>query len=1047
MGKSAWLWGKSICLFIRLQLLITVCSKANRLEIWIASQEGLVMVHSKAIHGQVSMLQKLRPANSPVDHLFVGTDNHQYFTVCWDGSKKQFETVQSMVDVTDRHVRDSLSLDRCLVDPTGQHVILELYEGVLSLTRLMNPRKGTSDYLEKPEQVRIAELNIRASTFLYTESKSPKVAFLYEDNYKNRTPRLVTYSLMDEKGQYKDFNADRDRETDFEDIDPGATLLIPVPKGDVEQKRYISRNSSSARPQLGGVIVVGETRCLYLDHEANATVEYALDEASSFVAWAMYDKTRYLVGDELGWLYLLTINTDGAFVDSLDLKKIGETSRATTLVLLGNDLLYIGSHEGDSQLVRVDLMGYSLDVVQTMPNIAPILDFEVMDLGNRSRDAEAVSNDYSTGQARLVTGSGCYKTGTLRSVRSGVGLEDIGLLGEMENVRAMFSLRTTNETYADTLVLSFPTETRILRFDDQGEVEELEQFLGMNTTEGTVLTANIAHGRIIQVTASAVAILDVSSGGTVASWAPSISETITAASTNQNYVLLSIGGNCLVSLDIQGGLTQSARQDLGDSDQVACLFVPSEQNVGVVGFWQNGSVSILELPTLKIVQGETVRDPDSAAVPRSIAMAQILPPNISGPTLLVSMSDGTVVTFTLNASTYALSGKKRIMLGVQHANLQLIPRDDGLCNVFATCENSSLIYGSEGRIIYSAVTAEDAICVCPFNSEAYPDTVVLATAAGVKLSQIDTERRTHVKTLHIGETVRRITYSAEEHLFGLGSVQRDIVKGEETVRSSFRFVDEVAFAELGKPYIFDTADDIEIIECCIRAILPNSYGEPQERFIVGTSYLRDDEAGKAEFNGKIRVFGVNKDRSPSLIMTQGLKSACRCLGVVDGKIFAGLLKTVVVYNYIESSTGSATLEKLATYRCSTCPIDIDVTGNVVAVGDLMKSMTLIEYLPGKDGERGQLKEVARHIQAGFSTAVAHVEGDSYLMSDADGNLTVLRRNVDGVTDTDRHRLEVTSEFRLGEMVNRIRKFDVSAPENALISPKAFMCTVSDTREC
>ena len=59
----------------------------------------------------------------------------------------------------------------------------------------------------------------------------------------------------------------------------------------------------------------------------------------------------------------------------------------------------------------------------------------------------------------------------------------------------------------------------------------------------------------------------------------------------------------------------------------------------------------------------------------------------------------------------------------------------------------------------------------------------------------------------------------------------------------------------------------------------------------------------------------------------------------------------------------------------------------------------------------------------------------------EGNLMVLRQNVNGVTADDRRRLEVTSEMQLGEMVNRIRRINVPTSGNATVVPRAFMGTV------
>lgn len=54
---------------------------------------------------------------------------------------------------------------------------------------------------------------------------------------------------------------------------------------------------------------------------------------------------------------------------------------------------------------------------------------------------------------------------------------------------------------------------------------------------------------------------------------------------------------------------------------------------------------------------------------------------------------------------------------------------------------------------------------------------------------------------------------------------------------------------------------------------------------------------------------------------------------------------------------------------------------------------------------------------------------------------VLNQNVAGVTPDDRRRLEVVSEIRLGEMVNRIRRVEVEESGNAAVVPRAFMGTV------
>lgn len=993
------------------------------------------MAYSKSIYGRISMLQKIQPFGSRTDHLFVGTVRAQYFTVMWNSKTHKLDTMQSFVDVSQEHMRDSESRDRCLVDPTGRLLVMELYEGVLNLVKIVKPRGGKTDYLEKPEQVRISEMKVRASAFLYTDTKQPKLALLYQDAREN--VRLATYRMLDDKGHLaSQFDPKKDRENYLDDLCDGAMHIIPVPKGgDEGSKRYIVRNATMAKANLGGLVVLGETKLTYLDDESKAIVEYALDEAALWAAWEPIDERNYLLGDDYGFLYVLTILVDGATVTGMQVVKLGQVSKPTSLENLGNGAFYVASHEADNQVIRINLESpdHSVTVLQVLPNIAPILDFTVMDMGGR--EGETQLNEYSSGQARLVTGSGGFEGGSLRSVRSGVGLDDIAILAEMEGIRKVFALHSGPSLPNDTLVVSFSTETRFFKFDSQGDIEEVETIRNLSPTAETLLTYNLDNGCILQVTQHEVAIHGKSPGHR---WQPPDGQIITAASGNQNYILLSSNGRTLVTLSVQNNLAEVAFQELGD-DQVACIHVPQVLgDVGVIGLWKSGSVSLLDLKTLNTIVSEDLRRTDGASIPRDIALTQILPPDLSGPTLFVSMEDGIVLSFNVDREDYSLSGRKSIVLGTQQAQLQILPRDDTTFNIFATCEHPSLIYGSEGRTVYSAVTAEDAVTVCSLDSEAYPNSVVVATTNELKLSVIDNERRTHVRTLPIGETVRRIAYSAKEKAFGIGSIKRELTKGEEVVTTSFRIVDEVVFGELGEPYNLPPND--EIIESVIRAELPIRYGDgkPVERFLVGTSFLDGNEANT---RGRLLIFGVNSRRTPYIIATHILKGSCRCLGVLDGKIVAALNKTVAMFKYEETSNTTAKLTKVATYRCATCPIDIDITGNIIAVADIMKSVALVEYTPGATGLPDKLEEVGRHAQQVFATGVAEVDTDTYLESDHDGNLIVLKRNREGVTREDKLRLEVNCEMNLGEMVNRIKRINVETSKDALLIPRAFVGTV------
>jgi len=1008
----------------------------------------LALAYSKVVNGTISILQKLRPKDTDVDLLFIGTDRFEYFTLAWNPRTEQLDTIDPFKDPGERHMRDSQSQDRCLVDPSGRYLAMHLWEGVLTMLRLGN-RKNNAMVLEWMDQVRLSELFIKASTFLYTETGQPKIAFLYQSRADSGDAKLATYPLTtdDRNTAASQFRPDKDRDIDDEIPDSSASMLIPVRKEQEKVKRHNVRNVESAKAHIGGLIVVGETRLLYIDEVTKARVESALKEASIFVAWAEYNVKHYFLADDYGNLHLLTLNTDGVVVTGMDVSYIAKTSRASSLVYLGNELLFVASHYGDSQLYRLDLLNEDatqyVQLVQTISNIGPILDFTIMDMGNRGDEGQ-LGNEYSSGQARIVTCSGVHKDGTLRSVRSGVGLEDVGILADLEHCRGLFSLQSYGSPKTDTLAVSFLTETRVFRFDPHGEVEEVESFAGMAFNHQTLLAMNLSNGQILQVTTATATVLDTESGVTVASWTPAGQSSIVSASANSHSLLLSVDGTELVSLQ-SDDLRVVQSKDISEQDQIACIHVPPQlEDVAVVGFWSSGTVSIIDLNTLEPIHGESLRtSKDDASIPRDLALIQILPPNISGPTLFVAMQDGNVITFNISPD-FSLSGRKRVILGMRQARFHLLPQPDStLHSIFATTEHPSLIYGSEGRIVYSAVTAEEATYICPFDTAAFPDCIVLATDAQLKISQIDRVRRTHERPLPMGEMVRRIAYSPKEKVFGLGCIRRDLAGGEETVQSSFKLVDEIIFDRVGKSFPLGGPSHTELVECVARAELRDSYGNPAERFVVGTSYLPDPDLGpgpSADARGRILVFGVDGERNPYLVLSHELKGACRCLGVMeDGKIVAGLTKTVVVCQYEETSSTTGELSRLASYRPSSYPAEIHVRGNTIAVADLMKSVSLVEYVTGDKGPR--LVERARHFGSVWATAVGHVEGESWLEADAQGNLMVLRQNLEGVTAEDKRRMEVTSEINLGEMVNRIRGVEVETTPGAMIVPRALLGTV------
>ena len=829
------------------------------------------------------MLEKLHPSCSTTDHLFIGTDRYQYFTVSWDATAKQLKTEQSYVDQADKVLRESREGDRCQIDPTGRFMTLELYEGVVtvvpigqttrrsSTTRRDSKQPTEVGLLGYPLQTRIEELLIRSSAFLQvnaTSKEKPRIAYLWDDNQDHPQLKLreLTYTggVGGDQGSVE-LNSIADLRAE---LDLGVSHLIPV------------------SAPYGGFLILGERSIMYVDGTLEQTISKPLDDdATVWTAWEKVDDQRWLLGDDYGRLFFLMIDVTDGKVESWRLDRIpGNISKASVLVYLDGGHVYVGSSSGDSQVVRISEEG--LEVVQTFPNIAPVLDFTIMDLGRGTETGQ--TSEFSSGQARIVTASGAWQDGSIRSVRSGVGMEDLGVIGEISNITDMWALSSTGESdLQDTLLVTLVDETRIFKFSVEAEVEEVDTFLGLEFQGTTLLATNLPGRRLLQVHQDGIILVDLESGMSIARWSTKeASNQITAAAANDDHLVIVEGGRTLITFRISNDLSVICEKTFSSDNQIAGVTLsPAPSKTCIVSFWQNAEVSIFELSSLSPLHTQNLGE-SGVAIPRSVLAANILADG--HPTLFVAMADGNVITFSFDTEKNTLSGFNRIILGSEPVSFKLLPRGSGQSNVFATCEQPSLIYASEGRVIYSAVNTDKASRVCHFNSEAYPGAVAIATPVELKLALIDTERTTQLQTLHVNETVRCVTYATSQKAFGMGCIRRILEGGAEGLLSSFKIADEVTFRELDSYELKDG----ELVECIISTGPPDE-DEPSshgEMFVLGTSVL--EETADDSVRGRILIFEVTRDRKIELVLEHKVKGACRSLAMCEGRIVAGLVKTV-----------------------------------------------------------------------------------------------------------------------------------------------------------
>lgn len=256
--------------------------------------------------------------------------------------------------------------------------------------------------------------------------------------------------------------------------------------------------------------------------------------------------------------------------------------------------------------------------------------------------------------------------------------------------------------------------------------------------------------------------------------------------------------------------------------EVACLDIspyhPQTADTSsyvAVGLWTDISARILTLPDFQPIVKEKL---GIESIPRSILMTSL--EEISY--LFVASGDGQLFSFKFNESTGQLSDRKKISLGTQPIVLQTFKTGDSI-NIFAASDRPTVVYSKNQKLLYSNVNLKVCISHLPnmhylflssleahhipfceqevsymtsFNSESFPNSIVLNTDESTIIGKIDQIQKLHVSKISLDkEMARRIAYQESSRTFGIitTKIHIDANTGEEQALGFFRILDDRLF--------------------------------------------------------------------------------------------------------------------------------------------------------------------------------------------------------------------------------------------------------------
>jgi DNA damage-binding protein 1 len=289
------------------------------------------------------------------------------------------------------------------------------------------------------------------------------------------------------------------------------------------------------------------------------------------------------------------------FVSSLNLSHandVVQTTIAECLTYLDNGVVFVGSRLGDSQLVKLNVevneQGSYIHVMESFTNLGPVVDMCVVDLERQ-------------GQGQLVTCSGAYKEGSLRIIRNGIGIHEHASI-DLAGIKGVWPLRAGATKHDNMIVLAFVGQTRVLMLNGE-EVEETE-LSGFVTDEQTFCCGNVAFNQLIQITATAVRLVNTVSKTVVEEWRPKSGRNISISSINSHQVVCAVGSELFYLEILDGSLKQISTCTM--EYEVACVDITplkggptaTHSDMCAVGLWTDISARLLRLPSLESMHVE-----------------------------------------------------------------------------------------------------------------------------------------------------------------------------------------------------------------------------------------------------------------------------------------------------------------------------------------------------------------------------------------------------------------------------------------------------------
>lgn len=1009
--KPSWVTDTAVGNFLGPDQHNLLVAKVNYIQVYTITPEGLVCTVVLPIYGTISAMQLMRQPNESQDWLILLTEKYKLCIMKWNVEDGRCHVISS--GDTQDHCASGIMSERIgVVDPLGRCIALHQSQ------RLLRVIPTAPDADKNAFNVRLLEDRVLDMVFLHG-CPIPTVAILCQTSKDINQLRTYKISMGEQDIAHAQFRK--------VDLDPTTTKMIAVPA-----------------PHCG-VLIFGDESITYVSLNSELTTIPINSTLITAVGQVGPDGLRYLVGDHKGQLMMLMLcRDDSGKCFRLKIEILGETSTANCISYLDSGFVYIGSNCGDSQLVRLSTVPLPetksyVEVVQTFPNLGPVIDFCMVKGMGYLRQ----------GQGQVVTCSGVGKDGSLRVIRNGIGITEYAS-EELPGIKDLFSLRRNfNDRYHRYLLQSFMAETRMLELISAEEMAPAS-IPGFDESSRTLHAANMEGDILVQVTAKGVHVVDCTTmmAPSKPVWVPPTDVRISVASGNEKQLLLATTGGNLVLLVVKPeDQTLIEKTHTKMTNEISCVNCNALQTgsemtdsdnptkggeamIAAVGLWTEVKeppvVKLVALPSLKTIH---TLDLGGDTIARGVMLATLEGYHY----LVVALGDGFLLTFSIDSKAISaasvavesgnneidvsvdiVSERRKLSVGTKPADLNMF-KSKGSDHIFAACDRPTVVYSATGggKLLVSNVNLQEVTRVCGFDTQAFPDCLAIATESGLHLGAVDEIQKLHITPVPLDEQPRRIVHLDSIRVFAVVTERVPLdERGDEMWEHYVRIIDDMRYDTLCRHKL----DDMENGTALLATNFSGENMDQDEQFlVVGTAKELPNEEDLKE--GRILVFRVVNGQCV-LVAERPVQGVVYSLCSYKGMLIAGVGPEVRVLSMSERRDGVLDIQEEDRHLGHILAYRISLRGDFILVGDLLKSVMVLTCK--KNGGTVQLEEVARDNDIVWVTASEVLDDESYIVAEHSKHLYTYRRKSHAATETERGRLERVGQFHLGTRVNRIQ---------------------------